>query len=181
MRETGLPAKGPVPVTISRRIALPLFASFAVLALAACKGEDARQQAAASAAPDAKPGIAIKDARVVLPGVAGNPGVAYFSLDNQTNADVAIAAVAIEGVGRSEMHSAKMGVLQGGKASAKTHLDFVPGGAHIMLFDVSSALKAGDETELTVIFADGDKISVKAKVQAAGDAAMGAMGEGHDH
>lgn len=157
------------------RIALPLFASLALLGLSACKGEADKTEAAASAAPEGKPGVKINDARVVLPGVPGNPGAAYFSLDNQSNADVSIAAVAVQGVGRTELHAPDMKVLDGGKASAKTHLDFKQGGAHIMLFDVSDTLKAGGETELTVTFADGDKMSVPAKVQSAGDAAMGGM------
>lgn len=157
------------------RIALPLFVSLAALSLAACSGESAQKEAAASAAPDAKPDIKINDARVVLPGVAGNPGAAYFSLDNQSKADVMIAAVAVQGAGRTELHAGDMKVLDGGKASARTHLDFTPGGAHVMLFDISSDLTAGKETELTVIFADGDKMSVPAKVLTTGDAAMGGM------
>lgn len=160
---------------LSRRFALPLIAPLAALSLAACSSEPQETAATAAAAPETKPGVAITGARVVLPGVAGNPGAAYFTLDNQSNAAVSIAAVAIEGVGRTEMHSAKMEVLQGGKAEAKTHLDFAPGGAHIMLFELAGDLKPGGETELTVTFADGDKLSVPAKIEAMGTAAMGPM------
>ena len=160
---------------ISARFALPLAVSLAALSLSACSGEAGKPDAAASAAPDAKPGVKVTDARVVLPGVAGNPGAAYFSLDNQSNANVSIAAVTIDGIGRTEMHAADMKVVESGKAEAKTHLDFTQGGAHVMLFDVSDRLKPGDETELTVTFADGDKMTVSAKVEAMGTAAMGGM------
>lgn len=171
-------------MTISRRIALPLMVSLAALSLAACKGEDAKQETAASAAPDAKPDIKINDARIVLPGVAGNPGAAYFSLDNQSKSDVSIAAVAVTGAGRTEMHMTEgneMKKVERADAGARTHLDFKPGSLHVMLFDLSGDLKAGGEAELTVIFTDGDKMSVKAKVQGAGEAAMGGMHEGQNH
>ncbi|MEQ1497082.1 MAG: copper chaperone PCu(A)C [Novosphingobium sp.] len=171
-------------MTFASRIALPLIASLAVLSLSACKGEGDQTEAAASAAPEAKPDIKINGARVVLPGVPGNPGAAYFSLDNQSKDNVSIAAVAVAGVGRTEMHVTEgdaMKKVDRADASARTHLDFAPGKLHVMLFDFSGDMSAGDEVELTVTFADGDKLSVQAKVQAAGEAAMGGMSEGHDH
>jgi len=143
--------------------------------VAAVVAEAPKDEAAATAAPETKPGVTIKDARIVLPGVAGNPGAAYFSLVNQSKVAVSIAVVSVEGVGRTELHAPDMKVLDGGKAEAMTHLDFVQGGPHVMLFDVSDRLKAGDQTELTVTFADGDKMSVPAKVEAMGAAAMGGM------
>ena len=158
-----------------KRFALPMFAGIAALSLAACQSEAPSDEAAATAGPEAKPGVKITGARVVLPGVAGNPGAAYFSLDNQGDAAVTIAVVAVEGSGRTELHAGDMKVLDGGKAEARTHLDFVQGGPHVMLFDVSDRLKAGDQTELTVTFSDGDKMSVPAKVESMGTAAMGAM------
>ena len=162
-------------MAFTARFALPLAVSLAALSLSACSGEADKPGAAASAAPDAKPGVKVTDARLVLPGVAGNPGAAYFSLENQSNASVSIAAVTIDGVGRTELHAADMKTVDAGKAEAKTHLDFKQGSAHVMLFDVSDRLKAGDETELTVTFADGDKMTVTAKVEAMGTAAMGGM------
>ena len=160
---------------ILQRLTLPLIAGIAALSLAACQSEAPKDEAAATAAPEAKPGVKISNVRVVLPGVAGNPGAAYFSLDNQSNAAVTIAIVSVEGAGRTELHAPDMKRLDAGKAEAMTHLDFVQGGPHVMLFDVSDRLKAGDQTELTVTFADGDKMSVPAKVEALGTAAMGGM------
>lgn len=160
----------------SARFALPLVVSAALLSLSACSGEANKPDAAASAAPDAMPGVTVKDSRVVLPGVTGNPGAAYFTLDNQSSGSVVIAAVSVDGAGRSELHAADMKVIDEGKAEAKTHLDFKPGGAHVMLFDVSDRLKPGAETELTVTFAGGDKITTRARIEAMGNAAMGGTG-----
>jgi periplasmic copper chaperone A len=46
-----------------------------------------------------------------------------------------------------------------------------------MAFEVDAQLKAGDTTELTVTFLDGDKISAPLKIEAMGTAA--AHGDGH--
>jgi copper(I)-binding protein len=123
--------------------------------------------------PDAKPGITASGARLVLPVVVGRPGVAYFSVRNGTETSVALAGVHIDGAGKAEMHRA-----EGGKMSPVKTLDiaagatttFAPGGLHVMAFDIADTLKAGGETELTLTFADGDKVSLPAKVEA-----MGAM------
>ncbi len=163
------------------RIALPLFVALAAASLGACKGAD-KPETAATSAPEGKPGITVKDARLVLPAVPGNPGAAYFVLDNQSKGDVTIASVAINGAGKTELHGPDMNVLDGGgRAEAMTHLDFAPGGAHVMVFDVGKDLKAGAETELTITFTDGDKVSVPAKIEAMGSgsamAGMPGMGE----
>ncbi|MFM5917281.1 MAG: copper chaperone PCu(A)C [Novosphingobium sp.] len=159
----------------AHHLALPLFVAIAAASLGACKGGD-KPQAPATGAPEGKPGIMVKDARLVLPAVSGNPGAAYFVLDNQSKSDVTIATVAIDGAGKTELHAPDMKVLDGGgRAEAMTHLDFTPGGAHVMVFDVGGALKAGGETEMTITFADGDKVSVPAKIEAMGAGAMADM------
>jgi copper(I)-binding protein len=154
-----------------------LIASSAALSLGACKGE-AGKEAAASQAPDAKPGIEVTGARLVLPGVAGNPGAAYFSVENKNKVEVVLASVSVTGAGRAEIHG-----MQGDqmvKADAVSvgpmgRLDLVPGKEHAMVYDIGPDLKPGGETEITLTFADGDKVSVKAKVESTGEAAMGGM------
>ncbi len=163
-------------MTTARHFALPLLALLATAALGGCKAAD-KPEAAASSAPEGKPGVVITGPRLVLPAVTGNPGAAYFVLDNQSKDAVTIASVAVTGVGKTEIHAADMKVLDGGKAEAMTHLDFAPGGPHVMVFDIAPGLKAGGETELTVIFTDGDKVSVPAKIEAMGASAMGGMAE----
>ena len=161
-------------MTTARLFALPLLAVLATATLGACKGAD-QPEAAASIAPEGKPGVTVTGARLVLPAVSGNPGAAYLVLNNQSKNAVTIASVAVTGAGKTEIHAADMKVLDGGKAEAMTHLDFAPGGPHVMVFDIAPGLKAGGETELTVIFTDGDKVSVPAKIEAMGAAAMGEM------
>ena len=157
----------------AHRLALPLFVAVSALSLSACKDSTDKPAEAASAAPEAKPGVTVTDARLVLPAVAGNPGAAYLTLDNQSKAIVAVAAVAVEGAGKTEFHTADMKLADHAEAEPGTKLSFTPGQLHVMVYDVDSKLTAGGETELTVVFSDGDKLSVPAKIQTAGDAAMG--------
>lgn len=149
----------------------------ATVGLAGCKGSQAPapQETAADTAlgPDAKPGVTAGGARLVLPVVPGRPGVAYFRVGNNAGAPLAIAAVHLQGVGRAEMHKTT-----GGKMTPVKQVDvapgaaitFAPGGLHVMAFEIADTLKAGGETELTLTFADGDKISLPAKVEAMGTA-----------
>ena len=161
-------------MTKARHFALPLMIAVATATLGACKGAD-KPEAAASSAPEGKPGVTITDARLVLPAVTGNPGAAYFSLDNQGKDMVAIASVAVTGAGKTEIHTADMKAVDHAEAEPRTTLKFEPGQVHVMVFDVSADLKAGNETELTVTFTDGDKVSVPAKIEAMGAAAMADM------
>ena len=158
----------------ARCVALPLFVVVAALSLGACKGAaDQPATAAASSAPDAKPGVTVTDARLVLPAVAGNPGAAYLTLTNQSSAMVSVAAVAIAGAGKTELHTAEMKVADHAEAEPRTTLAFAPGQLHVMVYSLDSKLAAGGETELTVVFSDGDKLSVPAKIQTTAEAAMG--------
>ena len=156
----------------ARHFALPLIVLAATITLGGCKGAD-QPAAAASSAPEGKPGVTVNGARLVLPAVPGNPGAAYFALDNQSNGTVAIASVAIEGAGKTEIHTPDMKLIDQAEAEPRTVLKFERGQTHVMVFDVTGALKAGAQTELTVTFSDGDKVSVPARIQGAGEAAMG--------
>ena len=78
-------------MTIARRFALPLAVSFSVLALAACGGAKDEDKAAPTAAPEAKPGIAVSNGKMILPAVSGNPGGVYFTLENSGTNTVSIA------------------------------------------------------------------------------------------
>jgi len=171
------------------RALLPATVAVAMsMALAAChKSEEPTAAATTEAAdngPDAKPGIAASDGRLVLPPVAGRPGVVYFRVRNDNPAKVSLAGVYVEGVGKTEMHQT-----QGGKMSSVSsldiapgqQLDFAPGGYHVMAFDIGDSLKAGGSTEMTLTFSDGDKLSMPIQIDAMGnDAGPGDM-PGMDH
>lgn len=161
----------------------PVLLSLA-LALSACGEKSGTEQAGATAAatdqaPENAPGIALTDAVVQLPAVAGRPGVAYFNISNGSGPGHKLVSVHIDGVGRTEMHETRMenGIskmaqvkevaLEPGKI-----VSFAAGGHHVMLFDLDPALKAGGTAEVTVTLDNGDKASATAKIRSVGDAAM---------
>ena len=158
----------------ARHFALPLVVFAATVVLGGCKAAD-QPAATASEAPAGIPGVTVAGARLVLPAVTGNPGAAYFALDNQSKDTVTIANVAVTGAGKTAIHTADMKVVDRAEADPRTTLTFAPGKVHVMVFDVSTDLKAGSETDLTVTFTDGGKVSVPAKIEAMGAAAMGGM------
>ena len=155
------------------RKALTVLAPLALgLALSACQQKDKAPEAPASAAPDAKPGVAVADARLVLPAVKGNPGVAYFTLANSDTKAVALAAVAVDGVGKAEMHQTvggKMGPVDRVDIDPNASVSFAPGGLHVMAMEPSADWQPGGTVNVTVILSDGTSQTVAAAVRAAGD------------
>jgi periplasmic copper chaperone A len=150
------------------------------LALSACQeSKPAKQEAAAvpsQAGPEARPGITVAGGRLVLPAVAGNPGAAYFQIDNSAGANVAIAAIAINGTEKAEIHQTtddKMMDVDSVDIAPSTSIKFEPGQLHVMVFNLAPQLKAGGTTEMTVTFADGDKVSAPLKIEAAGGGMSG--------
>ena len=158
------------------------------LSLAGCSKPAPQESPSAAASLDATPenapGTTLTDATVQLPAVAGNPGVAYFTLAQGSGPARQLVAVHVDGAGRAEMHESKMqdGMmameplkavpLESGKS-----VEFKPGGNHVMLFDLAPTLKAGGVTELTITLDNGDKATTKAKVVGRGGAAAG---DAHD-
>ena len=163
-------------MTFARRFALPLAASFSVLALSACGSAKDEQKAEATAAPEAKPGLAISEGRMILPAVSGNPAGAYFTVQNTGSTNVSIASIAIDGVGQTEMHQTTGGQMQQVErvdVNAGTTTKFERGGLHVMAFDLDPKLKVGGTTEMTITFSDGDKISAPLKLEGIGAAIQG--------
>lgn len=148
---------------------------FAAALLAGC--EQAPEQAAeqpVEAAPlgevEAKEGVTITDARIVLPVVDGRPGAAYMTLANDTATAVEVAAIHVEGAERVELHESSMegGAMSMEKVEAITApaagtVELQQGGLHAMVFGLSPDFD-GESMEVTVIFADGDKTSLDAPV-----------------
>ena len=144
------------------------------LALAACgDAADAPvEEETPSAAPvaDGPPGITGGGGYLTLPAVEGNPGAAYFTLSNSGSGTKVVSAAGVLGTERSEMHGEGMVQLDEIILEARTDLEFAPGGMHVMVFGVPEDLAAGDETEITLIFANGDKVSIPLEVRSPGDA-----------
>lgn len=161
----------------------------AALSLGACekpadKAEAAKSTASASAAsgPDARPGLTVEGGRLVLPAVKGNPGAAYFVLDNRTGGTLILATLAIEGAGKAEIHQTmadKMLPVDRVEIAGGTNLKLEPGKLHAMVFDISPKLAVGGKTEMTLTFADGDKMSVPLSIEAAGGGSTEMEGMGH--
>ena len=130
----------------------------------------------AEAETDGVPGMSVTNGRLVLPPVAGNPAAVYFDLTYEgerglsiRRADVAAAQAAmLHDYGEYDykvqmMEALPIGIKKGDK------LSFEPGGKHVMAFDLSPDLKAGDTTEVTLTVVGGDKYSFPAEVRAAGE------------
>lgn len=144
----------------------------AALALTGCQEKAA---APADANPDAKPGLALTDGKLTLPAVSGNPGAGYFTLSNGTAAPATLAAVSITGSEKAEMHETSGGSMAPLAAltlkSGET-VKFEPGGKHVMAFGLGGSVTPGSKAEITLTFADGDKLSAPLEVVAAGQMPM---------
>lgn len=169
-----------------RPLLLPALA-LSILALSGCGKGDAPADGASSTAPtadapSAAPGMMLSDAVIRLPAVSGNPGVAYFTLSQGDGAPRKLVAVHVDGFAKAEMHQTvdeagmmSMRAVSQVPIEAGKAIEFKPGGYHVMLFDADGTLKAGGDTELTITLDNGDKASVRAKVEAAGGDDMGHM------
>lgn len=120
---------------------------------------------------------------VRLPGVAGRPGAAYFTIHGGAKPTTLVAVSAPFAI-RAEMHESTpdtsapmdhgmkpaMAMAQAKDVAVPAHADvaFAPGGKHVMLFDIAPRVQSGDTVPLTLAFADGKKLEVKAKVVGAG-------------
>jgi len=164
-------------MNVCRPARLALMAGVA-LGLAACQKEQPSAPEATSAspaAPETKPGLSLNGARLVLPAVKGNPGAAYFTLVNGSERPVAIAAVDVAGAGMAMLHETKdmgghssMTDMAAPELKPGESMAFAPGGKHVMVDDLPERLKPGGTVEMTITFADGDKLSAPLKVEAPG-------------
>lgn len=140
--------------------------------LAACSG-------GTEAPVEAEPGIVgleVKDARLVLPPVSGNPAALYFDLANTGGSGIAIRTAAIEGAASAQIHgtmeySGEMTMGETGPQSVQPGetLRFEPGGLHVMAFDLGPEVKEGGKVEVTLTAAGGKTMRFPADVRGAGD------------
>lgn len=163
-----------------------LACALATTLLSACSGEKSAEagRETQAAQVDAKPGIAVTNGRLLLPAVTGNPAAVYFTLANKGDAPTTLAGVHVEGAGKAEMHQTtggQMAPVEKVDLAPGAEVAFAPGGMHVMAFDLAETLKAGGAAEMTLTFADGDKVSVPLSVEPAGGAMQGAMDHGDMH
>jgi copper(I)-binding protein len=149
---------------------LTILAPMAALALAACQQQ---AEAPVDKNPDAKPGLSASDGMLVLPAVKGNPAAAYFTLANGDDKAVTLAGVSIDAAESAEMHESKdgkMGAVDQVELAPGAIVKFAPGGMHVMAFNLKPEVAAGNTVEMTLTFADGDKLSTPLAVKPAGSA-----------
>jgi periplasmic copper chaperone A len=135
------------------------------LALAGCGG----------APPE--PRVAVEEAWVQLPAVAGRPCAAYFTLQSNQS-PTRLVGVSSPKIERIELHDSRMegavmhmGPLEDRNFPPGGALEFAPGGKHAMLFGLDPTVKAGERIPLTFTFEPAPPVTVEAEVRA--------FGEGH--
>ncbi len=156
----------------------PIFTSLAAISLAigvsACGG--GVEDEAIDAEPEAPAGLSVADGRMNLPAVEGNPGAVYFTISNGSDKQVAIRGADMIGAGSGQLHETSewegkmdMQELFTVNVPAGEDVVFAPGGKHVMVYDIDPTLAAGGESEVTLTFTGGDKMSFPVTVLAAGD------------
>ncbi len=152
---------------------VPTLALALTLTLAACGGE---AEAPVDANPDAPPGIAVADGRMNLPAVAGNPGAVYFTIGNDSERAMMIRAASVLGAESAMMHQMSnrdgqmaMDEMLQVSVPAGGELVFEPGSYHVMAMGLDEGLEAGGETEVTLTFVGGDKVSFPVHLLAPGE------------
>jgi len=134
-----------------------------------------------TAACDAPPKqeLAVENAWIRLPAVAGRPGAAYFTIRNNGEATI-LEGVASPQIERIELHDSnmtgglmRMGPLTDSKIAPGAELVFAPGGRHAMLFDMAERIIPGGQVPLHFRFSGGREVKAVASVVSAGDGAPG--------
>lgn len=156
----------------------PLFSTVVAIGLAislASCGEEA--EAPVETAPEGPEGVIVSDGWMSLPAVAGNPAAVYFTIENSSEQDQMIRAADVLGADSAVLHQMgtwnleeSMDELLQLNVPAGESVAFEPGGYHVMAMNVSEGLEAGSQTEVTLTFVRGDKLSFPVDVRAPGDA-----------
>lgn len=164
-------------MTRSSKVQAALAAALALMLVACGKATSPAPAESSAAAPDVKPGLSLSGGKLVLPAVSGNPGAAYFSITNGSDQTATIAAVDVAGAGMAMLHETKMqdghstmGELSSPDVKPGETVTFAPGGKHVMVDAVPATAKPGATIEITITFADGDKLSAPLAVEPPGGA-----------
>lgn len=98
-------------------------------------------------------------------------GAAYFTIENHGAADRLVGA-STPRAGKSELHThvhqdgvMKMTQVPAVELPMHGSTSFVPGGNHVMLFDLKKPLKAGEKFPLTLQFEKAGKVEVEVQVE----------------
>lgn len=145
------------------------------IALTACGSQDDEPAETAPAA-SAGESLVVEDPwiRATEESKDATMTAAFMVLDNDGSEELTVTGASTEVAARVELHEMVMAdgkmvmqemesgvVLAPGKGQL-----LQPGGAHLMLMDLTGALAAGDEVELTLELSDGSQVEVTAPVKA---------------
>ena len=117
---------------------------------------------------DAPPRVTVERAIVTLPGVAGRPGAAYFTI-RANRPGISFTGLATPAARRVELHEGGMRPAREFPLLADEPLAFAPGGRHAMLFELDPALRPDARVALTFAFEGAPPVSAEAEVRAPGD------------
>jgi copper(I)-binding protein len=116
--------------------------------------------------------LRVSDAWVREPVPGRLTTAAYAELENAGRSDVEIVTVAPDVAVTVELHEMtrtgdimRMSPVKRMAISAGRHVSLAPGGLHLMLFDLTKPLKAGDAVTLTFTTSAGDAVPVAATVK----------------
>lgn len=139
-----------------------------LLALTACSGEDSEQQ---ESLVDAE-GIHIEGAWA-RPGSEGRMSAAYFLITNYDEEDDRLVGVRSEAAQLTEIHESfesdngMMGMREIPELDipAKSTVAFEQGGLHVMLIQLTEALRDGESFELTLEFDNHGDLTIDVPVR----------------
>jgi len=127
---------------------------------------------AAGSSPTTSGGVHIQNAWS-RPAAAGTIGAGFFTITNSGRKPETLISATSPIAARVELHQTSMsgGVMSMQRLDAGVTLPpgqsvvFAPGGRHLMVFGLKSALKAGDTLPLTLNLASGGRLQAKAVVR----------------
>lgn len=121
----------------------------------------------------AQNGLSVHDAwiRIISSHV---PAAGYFVVDNNRNEAIKLVTVETPAYTKAMLHrsvekngQSSMMHVDSVKIPAGGHIDFAPGGYHVMLMHAKQTLKPGDTVPVTLVFSDGQKLTTQFQVRSA--------------
>jgi periplasmic copper chaperone A len=154
---------------MTRAIALlAALAALVALLAAACGPAGTAAQTPASGGPLTVTGAWARAA------AAGGETAVYFTIVNAKSADDALVGVSTDAAQSASVHQTStdangmtgMQMAPSVKVPGGGTVQFAPGGYHVMLTNLKTAIKAGDQVRLTLSFQNAGVVTVTADVRA---------------
>ncbi|MEO0461855.1 MAG: copper chaperone PCu(A)C [Pseudomonadota bacterium] len=159
-------------ITKTIRTAILAGGTALTLALAGCSEEPA----APAEVEGVLPGLAVTNARLVLPPVEGNPAAVYFDVAYNGERGVSISGAIVEGAASATVHDMmeynfEMTMADAGPIAlpAGTEKSFEPGGLHIMANELGEGFEPGGTAKVTLKISGGKTHDFDAEIRAAGE------------